>query len=415
VADATCAGCGCACDDIEVTVAGPVGTCRLGDAWFAARTGGRPPVATVEGRAASLDEAVDAAAAILTRARAPLVYGLGQTSCEAQRRAVGLAEAIGAVVDPAGGGAAALAYQTIGSSTATFGEIRDRAELVVVWRADPMETNPRLLERLRLERATRGPRALVVVDAQRTATAEAADAFIELDAPDDFEALWALRALVTSAPLDHDRAGALRALRAPATSAPLDHDRAGALPLDDLAERLLGARHVALIYGAVDQLGALALFSLVRDLSRDRHAVTLGLRGDGNARGAEDVLAWQTGYPAAVSFARGYPRANPGELDAVGLLERGEVDAALVIASDPLADLPAAAADRLRGLPLTVVDARASATAAAAHVAFATAADGIEVAGTVHRMDGVPVPLRAPLAAERPGVEDVLAAIAGRL
>ena len=48
-------------------------------------------------------------------------------------------------------------------------------------------------------------------------------------------------------------------------------------------------------------------------------------------------------------------------------------------------------------------------------MAFATAADGIGVPGTAHRMDGVPVPLRAPLAAERPGVEDVLAAIAGRL
>jgi hypothetical protein len=30
-------------------------------------------------------------------------------------------------------------------------------------------------------------------------------------------------------------------------------------------------------------------------------------------------------------------------------------------------------------------------------------------------MDGVPLPLRAPLAGERPGVEDVLAAIGGRL
>ena len=33
--------------------------------------------------------------------------------------------------------------------------------------------------------------------------------------------------------------------------------------------------------------------------------------------------------------------------------------------------------------------------------------------GTVHRMDGVPLPLRAPRAAERPSVEDVLAAIGG--
>jgi formylmethanofuran dehydrogenase subunit B len=402
VADATCAGCGCACDDIEVTVAegrlaGLTRTCSLGDMWFAERGGDRPRVARVDGRTASLDEAVDAAAAILRQARAPLVYGLGQTSCEAQRRAVALAEEIGAVVDPAGSRGADLAYQAIGSSTATFGEIRDRAELVVAWRADPAVTNPRLLGRLRLDRAARGSRVLVVVDAQRTATASEADAFIELDAAYDFEALWALRALVGGAPLDRDRIEEL----------PLDG-------LDDLAELLLRARRVALIYGGVDELGALALFSLVRDLSRDRHAVTLGLRGDGNARGAEDVPAWQTGFPAAVSFARGYPRANPGELSAAALLDRGEVDAVLVVASDPLEHLPATAADRLRELPTVVVDARATATSQAARVAFVTAADGIEVPGTVHRMDGVPVPLRAPLTGERPCVEEVLAAIGAR-
>jgi formylmethanofuran dehydrogenase subunit B len=381
MADATCAGCGCACDDIVLGPAGPERTCALGDAWFA--LGERPPVARFDGSAVSLDEAVDAAAAILRQARAPLVYGLGQTSCEAQRRAVALAEAIGAVVDPAGAGTAQFAYQAIGSSTATFGEIRDRAELVVVWRADPAVTNPRLLGRLRVQ-----SRALVVVDATRTATAEQADTFIELDADDDFEALWELRARVTGAPL-----------------------RVQTPPLDGLARRLLDARHVAFIHGGVDELGVLALFSLVRDLNRDRHVVTLGLRGDGNARGAEDVLAWQTGFPAAVSFARGHPRE---ELGAAALLERGDVDAALVVASDPLAQLPAAAADRLRGLPMVVVDARATATSRAARVAFATAADGIEVPGTVHRMDGVPIPLRAPLAAERPSVEDVLAAIGGR-
>ena len=398
MADATCAGCGCVCDDIEVIVAegrlaAVTRTCALGDAWFAERSGDRPPVARVEGRAVRLDEAVEAAAAILGQARAPLVYGLGQTSCEAQRRAVALADAIGAVVDPAGGSTAGEAYQAIGASTATFGEIRDRSELVVVWRADPALTHPRLLDRLRLDRAARGSRALVVVDTRRTATAEQADAFIELDAGHDFEALWSLRAPAGGARLD---------------PLPLEG-------LDDLAQRLLGARHVALIHGALDELGALALTSLVRDLSRDRHAVTLALRSDGNARGAEDVLAWQTGFPAAVSFARGHPRAGPGELSAAALLERGEVDAALVVASDPLEHLSPAAAARLRELPAVVVDARATATSRAARVAFAAAADGIEVPGTVHRMDGVPVPLRAPLSGERPAVEDVLAAIGARV
>jgi len=353
MAETTCAGCGCVCDDGL--------TCPLGDAWFA--LGDRPPVARIDGRAASVEEAVDTAAAILRAARAPLVYGLGGTSCEAQRRAVALAEACGAVIDP--GGPGHFAYQAIGASTATFGEIRDRAELVVVWRADPAVSHPRLLERLRV-------RSLVVVDATRTATAEQAELFCECH--DDFAALQELRAKVDNA----------------------------------LAQRVLAARHVAFLHGALDELSALALSELARDLSRDRHAVTLALRGDGNARGAEDVLAWQTGFPGSVSFTRGWPQEEVG---AAALLERGDVDAALVVAADP----PARVAERLRALPTVVVDPRASAAADAARVAFAPAADGIEVRGTVHRMDGVPLPLGAPRAADRPGVEDVLAAIAGKL
>jgi formylmethanofuran dehydrogenase subunit B len=389
VADATCAGCGCVCDDIEATVTGGrlsvTRTCPLGDAWFADR--GEGPIASVDGREATVEEAADAAAEILRQARAPLVYGLGGVSNEAQRQAVALAEAAGAIVDPAGAAGAGLAFQAIGSSTATFGEIRDRPQLVVAWRADPAVTNPRLLGRLRLERGARGSRRLVVVDAQRTATAQEADAFVELGADHGFEALWALRAFVADAPLDRDRAGDL----------PLD-------ALGELTESLGSADHVAFLHGALDELDALALFSLVRDLSRERHAVTLSVRGDGNARGAEDVLAWQTGFPAAVSFARGFPRANPGELSAAALLERGEVDAALVIGADVLPGL--------RELPTVVVGAEIS---HAARVAFATATAGIEVAGTAHRMDGVPVPLRALLDGERPTAEDVLAAIAGRL
>jgi formylmethanofuran dehydrogenase subunit B len=81
-----------------------------------------------------------------------------------------------------------------------------------------------------------------------------------------------------------------------------------------------------------------------------------------------------------------------------------------VIACDALAQLPG-----LRELPTVVIDARHTETAKAARVAFAPAADGIEAAGTVHRMDGVPVPLRALLDGDRPAVEAVLAAIGGRL
>jgi formylmethanofuran dehydrogenase subunit B len=397
--DATCGGCGLVCDDITAVLDERGGlerlirTCPLGDAWFAERVAAAPPLARVDGDEAELERALDEAAAILGQARAPLVYGLGQTTCEAQRAAVGLADAIGAVIDPAGpllDGASGLAYQTLGASTATLGDIRDRAEVVVIWRADPAATHPRLFERLELPAANR---ELVVVDERRTETAAQADTFVELAAGRDVEALSTLRALVREVPID-------------ATTEP---------PLDELAARLRGCSNGAILHRVVGHVEALALHALMRDLCRITHVVAVLLRREANAAGAEDVLAWQTGYPAAVSFARGHPRAGPGELSAAAVLERGDADAALVVGSDPLEQLPPAAAERLRQIPLVSVDARNTATAAAARVAFTTAAAGVHRAGVVHRLDGVPVPLRAPLASERPGDEEVLAAIAGRL
>jgi formylmethanofuran dehydrogenase subunit B len=393
---ATCAGCGCGCDDIEVAVAAgalerATGTCALGDEWFAERTADAAPLARVDGGEVDFADAVEESAAILREARLPLVCGLGQTDCESQRAAVALAEAIGAVIDPAEGGGEAA--QALGLSTATFGDVRDRAELVVVWCADPVTTNPRLLPRLRLDRTE-----LVVVDAQRTATADEAGEFIELPPELEFEALWAMRALVREVPLDRDLAARL----------PLD-------PLERIGGRLRGCEYGAVLHGPTGYVNALALLAFIRDLAQVAHVVALPLRQDGNTRGAEDVLAWQTGYPAAVSFARGHPRARAGEFSAAGLLERGEADAALIVGFDAFDRLPPPAAEHLRRIPTIVVDPRATDTAAAARVAFATAAAGVQREGTIHRMDGVPLTLHAPLPSERPGDGEVLAAIEARI
>jgi formylmethanofuran dehydrogenase subunit B len=398
---ATCAGCGCGCDDIEVAVGGGAlerasGTCPLGDVWFAERMADAPPLARVDGREVDFADAVEASVAILREARLPLVCGLGDTDREGQRAAVALAEAIGAVIDPAAAGAAGAA---VGISTATFGELRDRAEVVVAWRADPVASNPRLLPRLRLDRDGRAAeRTLVVVDAQRTATAEEADEFIELPAELDFEGLWAMRALVRDVPIERELAARL----------PLD-------ALARLAGRLRGCGYGAVLHGPAAYVNALGLLALVRDLAAVAHVVGMPLREEGNSRGAEDVLAWQTGYPAAVSFARGHPRARPGEFSAAGLLERDETDAALIVGFDALRHLPPRAAAQLRRIPTIAVDPRASETAAAARVAFGTAAAGVHRDGTAHRMDGVPVTLRAPLPSERPGDGEVLAAIEARI
>jgi formylmethanofuran dehydrogenase subunit B len=105
VKNASCTFCGCVCDDIELhaddeRIVETKRACILGESWFKNHTAERLyPDALVDGREATVDEAVEAAAEILHEAHMPLVYGLSNTTCEAQRQAVWLAELVGGVID----------------------------------------------------------------------------------------------------------------------------------------------------------------------------------------------------------------------------------------------------------------------------------------------------------------------------
>ena len=105
VKNATCIFCGCVCDDIELHAEGDrivkaKNACSLGNSWFKNHTAEhRYPDALIDGQPAGLDAAVEAAADVLYQACMPLVYGLGNVTCEAQREAVALAELLGGVVD----------------------------------------------------------------------------------------------------------------------------------------------------------------------------------------------------------------------------------------------------------------------------------------------------------------------------
>jgi formylmethanofuran dehydrogenase subunit B len=105
VKNATCTFCGCVCDDIELHAEGErivktKGACSLGESWFKNHTAERLyPDALIDGKEATVDDAVEAAADYLYRANMPLVYGLSNITCEAQREAVSLAEMVGGVID----------------------------------------------------------------------------------------------------------------------------------------------------------------------------------------------------------------------------------------------------------------------------------------------------------------------------
>ena len=154
-----------------------------------------------------------------------------------------------------------------------------------------------------------------------------------------------------------------------------------------------------------------ALLLLVRDLNEHARFFARRMRVPGDVTGADTVLLWQTGYPFGVNLSRGYPRYNPGEFTANEMLERGEVDACLLVGSEGVSRFSAAAKAHLRRIPTIALDYPTVDSLIPPTVRFTTAVYGVHRRGTAYRMDGVPIPLRTFLSSAYPTDDEVLRGI----
>jgi len=409
------------CDDIDLTardgrLVAAERACELGQAWFFSHQHEQRPSCRIAGQPAAVAEGIQRAAQILAAAKYPLIYGLRDTTCEAQRIAVGIADWIGGTVDTTTSlnhGPSGVSFQGVGEVTCSLGEIANRGDLIIFWGSNPADTHPRHFARYSLFPSGmfvprgRQDRTCVVIDVHQTKSAESADIFLRIKPGKDFEALWILRALAQGQPLD-------AAEVAEETGVPLS-------AWQDLIERMKRAGFGVILYGMVltmtngKHLNSEAVFALVRDMNAYTRFVARAMSAGGNVIGADNVLTWQTGYPFGVNLSRGYPRFNPGEYTAADMLARGETDAALIVTGDPMSDFAKPARDRLADIPFVSLDFRETSTSRAATVAFTTATYGINTAGTVYRMDDVPIPLRPAIESPHPSDFDVLSGIEQRV
>ena len=169
----------------------------------------------------------------------------------------------------------------------------------------------------------------------------------------DFEALWALRALVKGVEIDPD----------------IEQETGLSLEsLKDLAQRMKSCKFGVLFFGMGLSMtrgkhhNVEAALSLAADLNAYTRFYAKPMRGHGNVTGADNVVAWQTGYPFGVSLGRGYPRFNPGEFTTSDTLARKEADAALIVASDPMGNFSQPARDHLASIPYVALDPKESPT-----------------------------------------------------
>lgn len=413
--DVACTVCGCVCDDLQLEVAdGRItrarGSCALSEPWFASLS--QPiqrPAAMVEGKPAAIKDAVERAVEILRASKSPFVWGLARGSTAGHRAAIALAEQVGGTIDTATSTKhkGTKAFQKLGQSTCSLGEVRNRADLLIFWRANPMVTHPRHLERYSAEPRGifvprgRADRTVVVIDAAATETSQRADTFLQISPDDDLQVIAILRKLVRNEEIGDSTLSLELQSQLQQLAAQMKECNYGAM--------FLGAGLGGSI-GDFDETEE--LFSLVLDLNAFTRFTVHAM---GQQSGAENVLTWQTGFPFAVSFAEGHPRFDPEKFAAEGLLERGEVDSCVLVGSECVGQLSREAQARLRTLPTIVLDYPNAELGLAATVQFTTAIYGVHAAGTAYRMDGVSIPLRKIVATEYSTDDDVLHRICERL
>ena len=175
----TCMLCGCLCDDIAVTLDGEAVVevehgCELCRGWLL-RGRARPSgagVARLNGIPASVEEGMARAAELLGGREGPDRPGLDHSTNETVQAALELADLIGATSSRAirRRRCHERSPSSAGRVSATLGEVKNRADVVVFWGADPVETHPRHWARYSVEPegrfvpGGRAGRTVIVVD-----------------------------------------------------------------------------------------------------------------------------------------------------------------------------------------------------------------------------------------------------------
>ena len=391
-----CLGCGCTCDDIELVVSNNQivqarNACTLGQRWYG--DGSAPARVYAGGRDATVNRALEEAAVLLRSKRKILIYLAADVSCEAHREAIALADALYARV--AGLTSNAMPFvitaQERGSAGATLGEVRNRADTLVFWGVDPGHRYPRFGSRYAVEPPGlhvpegRRSRTLVAVGIGQAATFPDADIHVMVSDEAEIDLLVAVRSLLTApVPEGIPDTGIWR--DAAALAAVLSRARYATFVVDgEVIGRGAPSR---------DTLRADALIALAQELNAVTRASLTVLRGGGNRSGAEAVLTAQTGYPASVDFAPGWPTYSPRESDPEELLEGVE---AVVIVGAP-ASIESDVLSALLQLPAIAIGPHASATISRdVHALIDCGTPGIHTTGLVVRMDDVPLMARSAL------------------
>ncbi len=398
ITSVVCPGCGCLCDDIDVKIVdGHLEQVNNVCAWgigryvdgkkFAHKKERKRPeghyVFSENGRNfVDLDRACREAAVLIGSAKRIFIYGLCQSGNRAQKVIYNMGRKLGATFIPSEGPLVTLFLEHSrgpGFNFSTLEEVRNRADVVIFWGANPLHSCPRLVSRYALfargrftERGEEDRKAFIV-DLNPTELTKVSQGVILKDG-NDLQLLRALRTL-----LDGEK--------------PEDYGTVKPKQARELAKALEEGWYITFFcgrgpfYGKEGKLFIRELIDFVKFLNEKTNTVLLPLATDFNTMGFYHTIL------------------RSGDRDILGKSlindirewcpEKGDVviglgnDFLWFLSDDQKAQL------KSKGVKVISISSYETLTHVNSAIALTCAMAGIEVNDVAYRLDSLPVNLKA--------------------
>jgi formylmethanofuran dehydrogenase subunit B len=403
IKDLVCTGCSLLCDDIIVEVEkGKI----IKTHHVCARGYGRyyqvdfkyrilnPILRNANGeKEISYETALSETINLLKNARNPFFYGWTSTTSETQQKGIQLAQKYKGIIDSASTFSMGIAIQQFlqkDIEIPKLNAIKDNADLLVFWGANPTASHIRLLSRYALlargANTDRGieDRAAITVDIRNTDMSKFSQSFWRINPGKDRLILENITKIIEGKSFSEDQIAGISRKE-----------------LYDVANTIKEARYGVLFFGngygktSEDMATLFHFLDVVKQKGGQFGAIPLD--GGYNAVGFNTNLKKMVGLELNADL-RQDPTIQNQDLF-VSMLKKGEIDLLVNLGADPISNFQC----RISQTPTTRLS----------KVVIPTMIPGVESAGTAYRLDFTPITLKKFLAAPN-GIhsdEDIISAL----